>query len=131
MVASLFTNPSEVQVFWVPETQEQIDEIVEPDNRTAPSSIDAIRHILTETVESAYDDAQQVVRLEGLDLAIIGNTFLGPDRKIHLVYSVARVTRVLMLRDKLNSEQAIDFLEFNILPVGSIPNPGNVPVFVH
>jgi hypothetical protein len=51
------------------------------------------------------------LKADGFDEAILGTDY----RTDRLIYSVRKCIRILMKRDKMSYEEALEFLEFNTL----------------
>lgn len=70
----------------------------------------------------------KMLRADGLDEAILGCTTLWNVDGDVLVYSVDTIISILMKRDKMSYEEALEFFEFNIQGayVGE-----HTPLYVH
>ena len=71
--------------------------------------------------------ADDMVRLDGLDAAIVGTADCQKFSESVLAYSEEKIIEILQHRDGMNYREAIDFFLFNILSLG-VEKP---PVFVH
>ena len=67
-------------------------------------------HTPTHTTPEDWDLEKDTVLLDGLDSCIIGKEY---SRGVAL-YSIERIIEVLMIRDNLELDQAIEFFDTNI-----------------
>jgi len=66
---------------------------------------------------SMGQDHDELLKLEGYDDAILGNAdvwTIGGERICRLVYSADLIIELLVFRDKMSVEDAVEFIEFNI-----------------
>jgi len=56
-----------------------------------------------------------MLKADGFDKAIIGQTYDMVVSEERLVYSVERCVEILVERDGMTSEEAIEYMDFNVL----------------
>ena len=70
------------------------------------------------------------MQADGFESALlgVGNQFLGSEGQMHVaVYSFSKCVKVLMDRDEMEYDEALEFMDYNVL--GSYLGPG-MPVFL-
>lgn len=55
--------------------------------------------------------SDEILKADGFDEAIIGSDY----RTDRIVYSVSKCIKILMKRDRMTYEEALEYLEFNTL----------------
>ena len=75
--------------------------------------------------ERALNDDTQVVLLDGLDGALLGVTGMCEDLKA--CYSEQQCLEILMNHQGMNGEEAREFFDFNVAPLGQMRGG---PIFV-
>jgi len=80
-----------------------------------------------DVVKLAREKFPETIRLDGLDKAIIGLN-IRVNGYSNFIYSVNKLIRILMERDKMSWDGAIDFYEYNIKPLDNIDKKGS-PMF--
>jgi|TARA_R100001594_G_scaffold144506_1_gene193635 hypothetical protein len=56
-----------------------------------------------------------MLKADGFDEAIIGVTYDMVVQKERLIYSVDKCVEILVKRDEMTSEEAIEYMDFNVL----------------
>jgi len=69
-----------------------------------------------------------MLKADGFDKAIIGQTYDVAVQEERLIYSIEKCVDILMKRDQMTDEQAIEYMDFNVLCayVGK-----DQPIFLH
>lgn len=55
-------------------------------------------------------NSTEPIKADGLDDAVIGTDY----KSLRLVYSIERIIQILIERDNMDMEEAIEFFDFNI-----------------
>ena len=56
-----------------------------------------------------------MLKADGFDKAIIGQTYDIAVQEERLIYSIDKCVSILIERDGMNSEEAIEYMDFNVL----------------
>ena len=56
-----------------------------------------------------------MLKADGFDKAIIGQTYDIAVQEERLIYSIDKCVAILIERDGMNSEEAIEYMDFNVL----------------
>jgi hypothetical protein len=62
-----------------------------------------------EEILETYGDDEEILFADGLDGAIVGI-----DYNLRVVYDIDTIIEILIERDKMTDEEAVEFAEFNI-----------------
>lgn len=73
-------------------------------------------------------DFTNMMVAHGFDSAIIGVTAPGPNTDSVVVYDYETCVHILMERDGMTWDEAVDYMEYNV--VGSFVGP-HTPIFMH
>lgn len=73
------------------------------------SSLEKVANMTREDIIETYGDDEEILFADGLDDAIIG-----VDHKLRVVYDIDTIIEILMKRDGMTDEEAMEFAEFNI-----------------
>ena len=55
-----------------------------------------------------------MLKAEGFDKAIIGQTYDMAVQEERLIYSFEKIVAILVARDRMTSDEALEYIEFNI-----------------
>ncbi len=84
-----------------------------------------MNHALEEIHEMA-DNGEVIILADGLEKALIGYT-INQHHPTCAIYDIDKCIKILMKRDKMKYEEAVEFLEFNT--TGAYVGP-NGPLFI-
>ncbi len=75
----------------------------------------------------ATEQFPKTIMVDGYDNAIVGISIRKPNIS-NIVYSVNGIIRILMIRDKMEYDEAVTFFEHNIKPLESVEG-NKSPIF--
>ena len=84
-------------------------------------------NIKDKIIDCLYETDSKAIVLDGLDEAIVGMATSFQNQEPVVAYSVALIISILMSRDEMTEEEAIEFFNFNIAGLGVEGSP----VFIH
>ena len=78
-------------------------------------------------MEKKMSEEVRILKADGFDNAVIGTSVLGSRGETVIVYDYSKCVEILMFRDGMTDEEAIEYMDFNV--VGAYMGEGT-PIFM-